>query len=61
MQNNLIIRESLKQHGLHLYNLQDILSVSEMTITRMMRHELPKEKQLEIISLIEKEVKNGSR
>lgn len=61
MQYNARIREKLKQHGLHLYNLQDILSVSEMTITRMMRHELPREKQTEIINLIEKEVKNGNR
>lgn len=61
MQHNIRIRETLKSNGLHLYQLGEMLSVSEAYITRMMRHELPKEKQSEIISLIEKEVKNGSR
>lgn len=54
---NIPIRNALKEHGLHTYNLGDILGKSEATITRMMRHELPKEKQTEIINLIEKEVK----
>ena len=60
-QKNQKIRMALVKNGLCLWNLEDILGVSSMTITRMMRHELPKEKQLEIISLIEKEVKNDNR
>ena len=55
MQKNILIREALSKHGLYVYQLQDILSVSETTITRMMRHELPKDEQSRIIKLIEKE------
>lgn len=52
---NLAIRNALKRCGLYSYNLADILGVSEATITRMMRHELPRDEQNRIINLIEKE------
>lgn len=51
--NNVAVRNALTEHGLFTYSLEDILGVSETTVTRMMRHELPKEEQDRIIKLIE--------
>ena len=56
-QMNIAIRKALKKNGLCLWHLEDILGVSCMTVTRMMRHELPKDEQSRIIKLIEKEGK----
>lgn len=58
---NIAIRNSLKKHGLYAYSLADLLGVSEATITRMMRHELPKDEQKRIIGLIEKEANKNER
>lgn len=55
--NNRKIRNALKSNGLYLYNLGEILNVSEATITRMMRHELSQDEQARIITLIEREGK----
>lgn len=55
--NNRKIRNALKSNGLYLYNLGEILNVSEATITRMMRHELSQDEQARIIKLIEREGK----
>ena len=54
---NIAIRNSLKKYGLYAYSLAELLGVSEATVTRMMRHELPKDEQSRIIKLIEKEGK----
>ena len=53
------IRDALKRHNLFVYNLTDILKVSEMSVTRLMRYEQPEERQDQIVSLIEEAVKNG--
>lgn len=52
---NMPIRNALKSYGFALWILEDLLGVSCMTITRMMRHELPEDEQKRIIQLIEKE------
>lgn len=57
-QHNVSVRNALKEHGLFVCDLEEILGVSETTITRMMRHELPQDRQKEIIKLIEKEAKS---
>lgn len=49
------IREELAKHGLFLYQLGKLLNVSEASVTRMMREELPKEEQDRIIELIREE------
>lgn len=46
------IREAIKNNGMYLWQLSDILNVSEATVTRWLRHEIPDEKQMEIIEKI---------
>ena len=60
-QKNQKIRMALVKNGLCLWNLEDILGVSSMTITRMMRHELSIDEQKRIIGLIEKEASKNER
>ena len=50
---NLKIRNALSKKGLFLYQLGKIMGVSEATITRMMREELPESEQNRIVKLIE--------
>lgn len=50
---NLAVRTALKNKSLYLYNLADLLGVSEPTVTRLMRRELPEEEQKRIVCLIE--------
>lgn len=60
-QKNISVRNALKRYGLFVYDLERILDLSETSITRMMRRELPQDEQDRIISLIEKEgVKDGN-
>ena len=49
---NQTIRDALTKQGLFLYQLGKILNVSEATITRMMREELPEPEQRRIVKLI---------
>lgn len=52
MSNNDTIRYLLRRENLKLWQLADAMEVSEATVTRMMRHEIPDDKFSEIISLI---------
>lgn len=49
------IRIALIAAGLHMYDLADILQVSEASVTRMMRKELPEDEQDRITELIRQE------
>lgn len=49
---NKAIRDVLAEKGLFLYQLGKILNVSEATVTRMMREELPEPEQKRIVKLI---------
>lgn len=49
------IRIALIEAGLHMYDLADILQVSEASVTRMMRKELPEDEQDRITELIRQE------
>lgn len=49
---NLTIRNELKIAGMKHWQLADLLEISEQTMCRKLRHELPKEEQERIISLI---------
>lgn len=53
------IRTAARQARVPLWKIADALSVSESTLTRMMRHELPKDKHDQIMSIIEKEAAHG--
>lgn len=56
-ENNIIIREALKRHSLPQYQLADVLGVSEWTLCRWLRHELPKDQQRDIVAKIEQTTK----
>ena len=49
---NEAIRKAVKDEGMHLWQLSDVLGVSEATITRWMRHEMSDAKQADIIEKI---------
>lgn len=51
---NLKIRELLKIKGLHQWQLAELMNVSEATLVRKLRLELPPDEQKMIIDLIEK-------
>lgn len=51
-QTNLIVREELARHGLFLWQLGKLLDVSESTVTRLMREELPEEEQKKLAQII---------
>lgn len=52
------LRTALKEMGVYLWEVAECLGVSEATVTRMMRKELPEEEQSRIIALVEKEGKH---
>lgn len=49
---NTDIRESAKQAGVFLYAVADKLGISEPTMTRLLRRELPNEKKTKIKNII---------
>lgn len=49
---NADIRAVAKQNGVYLYAIADKLGVSEPTMTRLMRRELPEEKKTQLKELI---------
>ena len=51
--NNIKIRKALAANMMKLYQLDEILGVSEATRCRMLRNELPEEEQNRIVNLIE--------
>lgn len=46
------IKKALEDKRLCQWELADMLGVSESTVTRLLRHELPEEKKKEILDLI---------
>lgn len=46
------IKSAAKAAGIYLYNIADRLGVSENTLTRLLRRELPADKKAELMSLI---------
>ena len=49
---NELIRNALRERCMYQWQLAELLGVSEPTLIRWMRHELPEEKQEEIVSII---------
>lgn len=46
------IRKELKSNGMFLWQVAKVLGVSESTLIRWMREELPENKQKEILNII---------
>ena len=57
MKTNERIRIALKDNNMCLWQLADVLGISEPSMTRKMRHELSEEEQKHIIELIKEEKK----
>ena len=55
--NNRTIRDAMNKYRIYQYELANIMGVHEATVCRMLRNELPKEKQDEIAELIAKSAK----
>lgn len=51
---NLRIHEAMEMYSLYQYQLADILGINEGTLCRLLRKELPEEKQSEILAAIER-------
>ncbi len=49
---NLDIRNAAKEAGVFLYQIADKLGISEPTMVRWLRYELPAEKKTRIMSII---------
>ena len=56
---NMKIRLALMETGVRQYELGKLLGVSESTIWRKMRFEMPEEAQEKIVRLIKESVNNG--
>lgn len=53
--NNIEIRNELKKRRMFNYELADLLGVSEFTLSRKLRKELPEEEKQRILAVIRKE------
>lgn len=59
--NNLKIRKTAKEKNIKLWQIADKLQMNDGNFSRLLRHELPKEKSDEILHIIEDLTMNGSR
>ena len=61
IQNNLEIRQKAKEKGVLLWEVADTLNISEATMTRKLRKELPPEEKSQLLNIIEKLAKEKDR
>lgn len=54
---NMNVRSMLRIYGLYSYELAEFMGISEETLCRKLRNELPKEQQAELIAKIRELVK----
>ena len=52
MRTNIEVREEMIKNEIHLWEVADLMGVSESTLVKRFRHELPQEEQKAIIDLI---------
>lgn len=52
---NVEVRAAMKNSGVFQWEIAERLGVSEATVSRMLRHELPPEQKAEILRAIESE------
>ena len=57
---NIIVRQALKKHGMRQWELAVLLGISEQTIYRKLRIELPEEEQRNLANLIAKHRKENN-
>lgn len=57
MQRNTDVRRAIAEAGLHHWELAEKLGISENTLVRWLRYQLPEEKKRLILDTIEREVK----
>ena len=58
---NLIIRKTAKEKRVPLWAVADKLNISEPTMTRKLRHELPPEETAHILALIDQLAKEAAQ
>lgn len=56
---NKLLKETMKKYSIQQWKVADLLGISEFTMARKMRYEIPLKEQKEIIKLIEKYVKEN--
>ena len=59
--NNLIIRTTMLKNGYRAWMLANLLKISEPTLYRKLRVELPEDEQRRIAELIEEDVAKGDQ
>lgn len=52
MMANSDVRQETKHHNVRMWQLADYLGVSEATVTRLLRHELPEEDKTRLLMAI---------
>lgn len=57
--NNMKVRNVIKEKRLFYYEVAEMLGISEFTLSRKLRKELPQEEQEKIISVIDDFMKGG--
>lgn len=57
--NNVKVRQAIASNMLKYWQVAKLMGVSEMTLTRRLREELPDQEQARICRLIEEQTKNG--
>ena len=55
--NNLEIKEQIKRSGLKQYEVAKLLNISEFTLVRHLRYELPQEEKEKILKIIKENKK----
>lgn len=50
---NIMVRESAKKHGVRLWQVAEALGVSDFTLSRRLRHELPEAERAKLIAIVE--------
>ena len=55
------LKRYARQKRVFLWQIADALNLSEATVTRLLRHELPDEKQDEILRVIDRIANGGER
>ncbi len=51
---NIDLKQAAKQAGVQVWKIADHLGISEATMTRKLRHELPEEEKQKLLAAIEK-------
>lgn len=60
LNNNLLIRNSMRENQVFQYEVAEILGISEPTLIRWLRKELPEDKQKHIVTLIEEHARQSA-